>query len=218
MSSSTPPSPNPPASSPTTLILRRNNNTLVSDNLANTTLWVQGHGFVADAVRPTGTTSRTTVTIAIGGSPVVGNYASNVATNGHTLTNAADGTLEVIGDGGGGPRFLWLPSIRESLTSSAAYPPERVVRWCQFAAHGRHSEWWRHAPGPEWLAVTIDGGTITTQLALVQDGVTFDPTSTVSGTVTLSFNNSLAGTVPASATVWVQGHGGIADSNLSWGT
>ena len=149
-----------PPPSPTTLILRRNNNTLVSDNLANTTLWVQGHGFVADAVLNLGAdvTNHGTILQQSVAPQWWGNYASNVATNGHTLTNAANGTLEVIGDGGGGLAFMAPSSTTELLTLASPTLLQRVVGRCQFATTGRHGERRRHAPDSN-VAVTIDGGT-----------------------------------------------------------
>src|SRR5262249_51693785 len=92
------------ASSPTTLVLRQGNNALLTDNLPNTTLWVQGEFSNGDATLTLATNVPNHGTILL--QTLNSGTASNLNANGFTLTNAADGLLDVE-RGGGGPRTLF---------------------------------------------------------------------------------------------------------------
>src|SRR5262249_30254942 len=88
-----------PAASPTTLVLRQGGNRVVPDNLANTTLWVQGGESNGDpnlALTPH-VTNHGTILLASHN----WGYASNLNTNGFTFTNASDGLVEVDQQAGG---------------------------------------------------------------------------------------------------------------------
>jgi len=85
-------------SSPTTILLEGGGDTLETNNLPNTTLWVQGNGYVNQGA---------TLNVAAGLSndgtilleSIYSNYFDTLATG--TFTNAADGTIQVTANSGG---------------------------------------------------------------------------------------------------------------------
>ncbi len=87
----------------TTIPLEGTGDVLETDNLPNTTLWVQGNGFVGNA----------TLTVAAGltndGTILLesqnGGYADTLTTGSATFTNDSDGTIHA-GTGAGGPRTI----------------------------------------------------------------------------------------------------------------
>ncbi len=91
-------------SAPTTILLEGSGDTLETDNLANTTLWVQGNDYLnQDATLnvAAGLTNHGTILLQ----SQTFNYIDTLATGSNTFTNAADGIIRV-GYGSSGGRAI----------------------------------------------------------------------------------------------------------------
>jgi hypothetical protein len=97
----------PPEGMVTTIPLAGNNNTLLGDNLAGTTLWVQGRSFYGDAILRLAAGASNAGTILLETSS--GGYDSNLvipSIPSGTFTNAPDGVIQVNQGAGGGGRTI----------------------------------------------------------------------------------------------------------------
>ncbi|HYT93968.1 MAG TPA: hypothetical protein VEL76_34935, partial [Gemmataceae bacterium] len=203
------------ASSPTTLVLEQNNNTLLTDNYPNTTLWVQGEYSNGDATLHLAASVANHGTLLLS-APNWG-YASNVNTDGYTLTNASDGLIQVDQAANG------YRSINGNFVNSGAIVLNGNTTLVN-ALGGGHT-------------LTLDGGTITTGgggIFLAQDGavqlqdtaingnfwlrnasLNIAADSTATGTVVFQRSNTVSGVVPTGLTLWVQGEYSNGDANLT---
>ena len=86
--------------SPTTILLEGGGDTLATDNLPNTTLWVQGNGYLnqnATLNVAAGLVNHGTILLE----SINNTYGDTLATGSNTFTNAADGTIQVTNNSGG---------------------------------------------------------------------------------------------------------------------
>lgn len=193
-----------------TLVLR-GGTTLLSDNLPNTTLWVQGGGSGDGRLTaPDGFVNHGTIRLqSIGGA-----WPSDLVVSTGVLHNAASGVLE-INTGTGGPRNLTASLDNEgtlaieSGTSLYIHGANRV--WNQLGgtvnAQGRCT--W--ADG----AFNLIGGEIDGELFVRNGVLDIASSATVSNTVIAAANCALLDNLSPQTTIWVRGGGGYGNATLT---
>jgi uncharacterized repeat protein (TIGR03803 family) len=175
---------------PTTILIAAGGVTLATNNLANTTLWVQGNSPFNNAtltVAP-GLTNHGTILLE----SISNTFSETLATGSGTFTNAADGTIQVIANAGGS-RTLTGTLVNQGQIS-VDNASLLTIQGTYYAAGGNIS-------GPGYLYsctldVTISPATPTTILI-------------AAGGVTLATNNL------ANTTLWVQGNSPFNNATLT---
>ena len=176
--------------SPTTILLEGTGDTLETDNLPNTTLWVQGNSFVGVATLTvaTGLTNDGTILLESQNN----SYSVTLSTGRGTFTNDSDGTIQVVNNSGGS-RTITGTLVNKGLINvdTASY---LTITGAYYAAGGSIS-------GPGYL----------TNAALY---VTASPTSPT--TILLDGGGDVLATdnLP-STTLWVQGNAAVGSATLT---
>ena len=98
--------------SPTTILLEGSGDTLETDNLPNTTLWVQGNSYVGVATLTVATDLTNDGTILLESQN--NSYSDTLSTGSGTFTNDSDGTIQVVNNSGG-PRSITGTLVNQGL-------------------------------------------------------------------------------------------------------
>ena len=108
------------SAAPTTILLEGSGDTLETDNLPNTTLWVQGNGIIQQSATLTVAAGLTNDGIILLESQNAA-YSDTLATGSETFTNDADGTIQVVANSGGPARRS--PARWSTWGRSPSIPP-----------------------------------------------------------------------------------------------
>ncbi len=193
----------------TTILLEGTGNTLETNNLANTTLWVQGNGYVGNAVLnvANGTVNDGTILLESQNS----NYNDTLATGSGTLTNAADGTIQVT-EGTGGGRTISGTVVNQGQIDVGSNTGLAVSGTLENQGQVAVSSYTTISGTYEY-----DGGSITGPGYLANCALDFTVNPTAPTTFLLEGSgDALPGAdIPAQATLWVQGNGDVGNAVLN---
>ncbi len=185
----------------TTILLEGTGNTLETNNLANTTLWVQGNGHVGNAVLNVagGTVNDGTILLESQDNT----YADTLAIGSGTLTNAADGTIQVA-QGSGGGRGISGTVVNQGQIDVGSNTGLGVSGTLENQGQVAVSSYTTISGTYEY-----DGGSITGPGYLYNCTLDFTVNPTAPTTLLLEGSGDTLGgaDIPADATLWVQGNG-----------
>ncbi len=199
-------------SAPTTLMLW-GKSTLATDNLANTTLWVQGSdgGGNATMTSATGFTNAGTIRLE----SVNQGYSDTLAVSSGTLTTAAGGIILVNNDTGGG-RVISGNVFNQGTITVNAGTTLTVSRtggpsFTQVAGTITGSGEFDLSGG----VFNFNGGTVVGTTVLYSAALNIGVGSTGAATFFMRGSTTLSGDISSGQTVWVQGCDGGSNATLT---
>jgi hypothetical protein len=201
-------------SNPTTIVAAGGGDTLAGNNLAGTTVWVQGNSIFGSAALTVNDGVSNSGTILL--QSVNSNWAEALTTGTGTLTNAAGGTIQVSAGTGGGRSFTGNltnagavnvgPSITFTVNSTSAT--------VTFTNQGQVAV---DPAGFMTIGQTYNsaGGTISGPGDLVNATLQVSVAPAPATTLILAGADTLATNNPANMTLWVQGNSTIGAAALT---